>query len=65
MSHRAHLVPVPALRSVRAVVFDTDGVITDSVGAHAAAWKGAFDACLMPTGLAPFDPVDDYRPPRS
>lgn len=52
----------PCLRSVRAVVFDTDGVITDSAGVHAAAWKGAFDACLRAAGVeAPFDAVDDYR----
>jgi beta-phosphoglucomutase-like phosphatase (HAD superfamily) len=29
----------PALRDVRAVVLDTDGVITDSARVHAAAWK--------------------------
>ncbi|MFE4369591.1 HAD family hydrolase [Streptomyces sp. NPDC056835] len=52
----------PCLRSVRAVVFDTDGVITDSAGVHAAAWKGAFDACLSAAGVRePFDAVDDYR----
>ncbi|WOI61662.1 HAD family hydrolase [Streptomyces fradiae] len=37
---------VPALRSARAVVFDTDGVLTDSARVHAAAWKEAFDAWL-------------------
>ena len=36
----------PVLRGVRAVVFDTDGVITDSARVHAAAWKTAFDAFL-------------------
>ncbi|MFE4056613.1 HAD family hydrolase [Streptomyces sp. NPDC059096] len=52
----------PCLRSVRAVVLDTDGVITDSAGAHAAAWKGAFDACLRAAGAdRVFDPEDDYR----
>jgi len=39
-------VPARPLRDVRAVVFDTDGVITDSARVHAAAWKEAFDACL-------------------
>ncbi|MFE3548461.1 HAD family hydrolase [Streptomyces kronopolitis] len=49
------------LRSLRAVVFDTDGVITDSAAVHAAAWKDAFDACLSAAGgQRPFDPVDDY-----
>ncbi|AZS70165.1 hydrolase [Streptomyces lydicus] len=49
------------LHSLRAVIFDTDGVITDSAPVHAAAWKGAFDACLAAVGRQrPFDPVDDY-----
>ncbi|PJE97870.1 hydrolase [Streptomyces carminius] len=39
-------VPARCLRALRAVVFDTDGVITDSARVHAAAWKEAFDACL-------------------
>ena len=51
----------PRLRSVRAVVFDTDGVITDSARSHAAAWKAAFDAVLSGIeGQRPFDAVDDY-----
>lgn len=49
------------LHSLRAVIFDTDGVIIDSATVHAAAWKGAFDACLAAVGgQRPFDPVDDY-----
>ncbi|MFG2138240.1 HAD family hydrolase [Streptomyces sp. NPDC048650] len=49
------------LRSMQAVVFDTDGVITDSVPVHAAAWQGAFDACLRAVGgQRPFDAVDEY-----
>lgn len=57
---------VPALRDVRAVVFDTDGVITDSARVHAAAWKTAFDTHLDehppedPGLRRPFDPQDDY-----
>ncbi|WP_149184572.1 HAD-IA family hydrolase [Streptomyces sp. TRM49041] len=59
---------VPALRAVRAVVFDTDGVITDSARVHAAAWKAAFDAYLenLPPDTAagparrPFGTADDY-----
>ncbi|MFI1440424.1 HAD family hydrolase [Streptomyces fructofermentans] len=56
----------PALRDVDAVVFDTDGVITDSAHAHAAAWKSAFDAHLAahppadPAQRRPFDVRDDY-----
>ncbi|MEU9985124.1 HAD-IA family hydrolase [Streptomyces sp. NPDC050856] len=59
-------VRVPALRAVRAVVLDTDGVITDSARLHAAAWQGAFDGFLRehppadPAKRRPFDPVGDY-----
>ncbi len=55
-----------ALRAVRAVVFDTDGVITDSARVHAAAWKAAFDVCLRehppeePVCRRPFDAEADY-----
>ncbi|ARF53960.1 HAD family hydrolase [Streptomyces gilvosporeus] len=53
--------PAACLRSLRAVVLDTDGVITDSARAHAAAWKGAFDAALEAAGgQEPFDPVGEY-----
>ncbi|MGW0599306.1 HAD family hydrolase [Streptomyces sp. NPDC002776] len=56
----------PTLTGVRAVVFDTDGVITDSARVHAAAWKEAFDAFLDahppedPGQRRPFDVQDDY-----
>ncbi|MFJ8940484.1 HAD family hydrolase [Streptomyces sp. NPDC102365] len=56
----------PVLRDVRAVVLDTDGVITDSARVHAAAWKTAFDAFLRahppedPHQGRPFDERDDY-----
>ncbi|MTE22125.1 HAD-IA family hydrolase [Streptomyces sp. TRM43335] len=68
--------PAPRPRGVRAVVFDTDGVITDSARLHAAAWKEAFDACLREwrerTGggpgseggtdrFRPFDVREEYR----
>jgi HAD superfamily hydrolase (TIGR01509 family) len=52
---------VQPLRGVRAVIFDTDGVITDSAQVHAAAWKDAFDGCLVASGAPPFDVVEDYR----
>ncbi|MEV3988019.1 HAD-IA family hydrolase [Streptomyces sp. NPDC049837] len=54
------------LRAVRAVVFDTDGVLTDSARAHAMAWKAAFDARLRahppedPAQRRPFDATEDY-----
>ncbi|MFI0980834.1 HAD family hydrolase [Streptomyces sp. NPDC021093] len=56
----------PALHGVRAAVFDTDGVITDSARVHAAAWKASFDAFLRehppedPYQRRPFDVADDY-----
>ncbi|MDT0443920.1 HAD family hydrolase [Streptomyces johnsoniae] len=50
---------VPQLWTCRAVVFDTDGVITDSARLHAAAWKEAFDA--VPGVEPPFDAGEDYR----
>ncbi|MFF9867517.1 HAD family hydrolase [Streptomyces sp. NPDC013953] len=59
-------VRAPALRAVRAVVLDTDGVVTDSAAVHAAAWKEAFDAFLAagppgdPARRRPFDPGEDY-----
>lgn len=54
--------PAAVLLSVHAVVFDTDGVITDSAPAHAAAWKEAFDACLASHGdRRPFDEEAEYR----
>ncbi|MEV0173570.1 beta-phosphoglucomutase family hydrolase [Streptomyces sp. NPDC050803] len=56
----------PLLNDIKAVVFDTDGVITDSARVHAAAWKEAFDAFLRahppadPGQRRPFDVRDDY-----
>lgn len=48
---------------VDAVVFDLDGVLTDTATLHAAAWKMAFDAALRThTGAqaVPFDIEADY-----
>ncbi|MGI5452094.1 HAD family hydrolase [Streptomyces sp. CA-249302] len=62
----SHDTLAPVLRDVTAVVFDTDGVITDSARVHAAAWKTAFDAFLTarppkdPDARRPFDARDDY-----
>ncbi|NXY95725.1 HAD-IA family hydrolase [Streptomyces sp. BR123] len=54
--------------AVRAVVFDTDGVLLATAARHAAAWKETFDGCLAAwqhpdTGERPrpFDAVRDYR----
>ncbi|WP_155056040.1 HAD family hydrolase [Streptomyces blattellae] len=66
MSVQSRTALTPVLRDVRAVVFDTDGVITDSARVHAAAWKAAFDAFLRahppadPDQRRPFDVRDDY-----
>ena len=47
---------------VRAVIFDTDGVVTRTATVHAAAWKALFDSFLAlraeETG-EPFAPFDD------
>ncbi|NRQ31898.1 HAD-IA family hydrolase [Nonomuraea sp. NN258] len=47
------------LTRIRAVVFDTDGVVTDTARVHAAAWKHVFDAFLRGRS-APFDVRADY-----
>src|ERR687889_395080 len=52
--------------SVRACLFDLDGVLTRTATVHAAAWKDMFDGYLREraarTGerFVPFDPVADY-----
>ena len=51
----------------QAVLFDMDGVITDTAGTHAACWKTMFDEYLQrlakEKGLAfrPFDVATDYK----
>ncbi|MFH7594131.1 HAD-IA family hydrolase [Streptomyces racemochromogenes] len=55
------------MRTPRAVVFDTDGVLLPTAARHAAAWKETFDGCLLPwarrSGGRPraFDAVREYR----
>jgi beta-phosphoglucomutase family hydrolase len=60
----------PALKlpdTIRACLFDLDGVLTDTASIHAAAWKEMFDAYLAEragTGdaeVVPFDAVRDYE----
>lgn len=47
--------------SLRALLFDMDGVLTDTAVLHAAAWKQAFDAALDALGVGPpFDERADY-----
>jgi alpha,alpha-trehalase len=55
------------LRRLAGVVFDMDGVMTDTARVHAAAWKRMFDAFLgsWPRGVGectrPFDDADYLR----
>lgn len=50
-------------RRYEAVIFDMDGVVTDTATVHAAAWKSLFDEVmpLLAPDAAPFDQVEDYR----
>jgi len=54
-------------RDFDAVIFDLDGVITDTAKVHAAAWKRLFDEYLqyrVANGMEPFTPFEiepDYR----
>ncbi|MFB0627272.1 HAD family hydrolase [Streptomyces sp. AB3(2024)] len=54
------------MSTLRAVIFDTDGVLLDSAALHAAAWKSAVDGCLdtwaSAGGRQPlFDAEREYR----
>jgi beta-phosphoglucomutase family hydrolase len=50
--------------SIRACLFDLDGVLTRTAEVHAAAWKETFDRFLLRHpeygAFEPFDPVADY-----
>jgi beta-phosphoglucomutase family hydrolase len=49
--------------TIRACLFDLDGVLTPTAAIHAAAWKEMFDGFLAARdgpGFRPFDPVGDY-----
>ena len=66
MAHGETAYSIPA-NDFEAVIFDLDGVVTDTASVHAAAWKRAFDDFLSRyaarKGIAfqPFDRGDDYR----
>ncbi len=57
----------PSLFDLDAVIFDMDGVVTDTAATHAAAWKRLFDGYLearaTETGVpfVPFDGQADYE----
>ncbi|WP_203880420.1 HAD family hydrolase, partial [Planobispora takensis] len=53
------LSPIIDLSLISAVVFDTDGVVTDTARVHAAAWKHVFDRFLRGRST-PFDVREDY-----
>ena len=49
--------PVDVLRTrYAAVIFDMDGVVTDTAGVHARAWKKLFDQLLQDPRLEPAEP---------
>ncbi|MCW8196334.1 beta-phosphoglucomutase family hydrolase [Proteobacteria bacterium 005FR1] len=57
---------VASISSFDAVVFDMDGVVTDTARLHAAAWKILFDDFLQRRAgvgqpFVPFDASNDYR----
>ncbi|HXH21168.1 MAG TPA: beta-phosphoglucomutase family hydrolase [Dehalococcoidia bacterium] len=54
------------LRGLKAVIFDMDGVITQTASVHAAAWKRTFDGFLAAragpgASFRPFDDADYLR----
>jgi HAD superfamily hydrolase (TIGR01509 family) len=54
--------PALSLDRLEAVVFDTDGVLTDTAGVHAAAWKRLFDGYLQGRAARlgePFRPFEE------
>lgn len=59
--------PLPRSQPVKAVLFDLDGVITETANVHAAAWKRVFDEYLESRAKEPdertraFDADRDYR----
>ena len=58
--------PAKAVVPYDAVIFDMDGVVTDTADIHAAAWKSLFDEALTDARIGegrqhPFDPDSDYR----
>ncbi|RPF28252.1 beta-phosphoglucomutase family hydrolase [Georgenia muralis] len=72
MTRTGHAGPTPApaptgaVPPQEAVIFDMDGVVTDTAAVHAAAWKRLFDDVLADPRLsggpyAPFDITEDYR----
>ncbi len=60
----APLNPTAGAGAYDAVIFDMDGVVTDTASLHARAWKTLFDEVLPGLSAQPSDPYDpaaDYR----
>ena len=62
---RVHREPVIRTSEIGAVIFDMDGVVTDTAVVHAAAWKRLFDEFLRSRAgsrdaFEPFDVDADY-----
>jgi beta-phosphoglucomutase family hydrolase len=57
-----HMAETPRMPDgIHALLFDMDGVLTETATVHAAAWKQMFDAFLeQRDGQAPFDDQSDY-----
>ena len=56
--------PHPARAAFDAVIFDLDGVVTDTAAVHARAWKALFDETLpglTSSPVPPFEIGSDYR----
>lgn len=57
----------PSLSDLDAVIFDMDGVVTETATVHASAWKKLFDEFLRARAeeageeFRPFDEKDDYE----
>ena len=61
---RAGASPRSAPTRYDAVLFDMDGVVTDTAAVHAQAWAALFDEALPVLAGGPvrrFDPIADYR----
>ena len=65
--HVDNVAPAGAAPPYDAVIFDMDGVVTDTAVVHAAAWADLFDGVLrdprarVPQPAVPFDADADYR----
>ena len=62
---RSHISQLPS--TIRACLFDLDGVLTDTAAVHAEAWKEMFDTFLRvratreDAAFVSFDPTRDYE----